>query len=159
MRHILGVGFVALAFTTAVAGQDSAATRSTTANPDQAKAVVLSGCLAGGPSSYTLSNVAPTRVAHEKPDFPIGTSGGSTSYSLTARDGVNLADVVGKKVEIRGVLQPPIPASITKAESGAPKVKQDDSPEASGDRSAAVAAVVYPKVAVTSVRLLSATCQ
>ena len=124
---------------------------------DAAKPVLLSGCLTGGPSSYTLSNVAVTRVAHETADRPVGTSGASTSYSLIARDGVDLGDYIGKKVEVTGTLMPPAPAQ--KSAAAEPRVKQDDSPDVKAQARADAASVTYPKVAATAVKLLSATCQ
>jgi hypothetical protein len=124
---------------------------------DASKPVMLSGCLTGGPSSYTLSNVAATRVAHEAADRPVGTSGASTSYSLNARDGVDLGDYVGKKVEVTGTLLPPAPAQ--KGAVADPKSPQSESPEGKAQTRATVAAATDPKLAVTAVKLLSATCQ
>jgi hypothetical protein len=141
-----------------LAAQQKPAAPSAQAKADAAKPVLLSGCLTGGPSSYTLSNVAVTRVAHEAADRPVGTAGASTSYSLVARDGVDLGDYVGKKVEVTGTLTP-----AEQPQKGAlapePKVKQDDNPDVKAQTRAAVAAVTYPKVAATAVKLLSATCQ
>src|SRR5687768_11032928 len=93
---------VALAAAPAAAQQKPNAP--STSKPD-AKAVLLSGCLTGGSSSYTLSNVSISRGAHESaPDRPVGTSGASTSYNVIARDGVDLGDYIGKKVEVTGTL-------------------------------------------------------
>ena len=136
MRRALSVSVIALASAAVpVAGQDQPVRSPAPAKADAAKPVLLSGCLTGGPSSYILSNVAVTRVAHEAANRPVGTSGASTSYSLTARDGVDLGDYVGKKVEVSGSLLPPQPQKT------------------------AVPDPTDPKLAVTSVKLLSATCQ
>jgi hypothetical protein len=158
MRRALSVSVFALALAAIpLAAQDTPVPSPAPAKPDAAKPVLLSGCLTGGPSSYTLSNVAVTRVAHEAADRPVGTSGASTSYSLTARDGVDLVDYLGKKVEVTGSLLPP--AQAQKGAVADPKRTQNDSPEVKAQTRANIAAATDPKVAVTSVKLLSATCQ
>jgi hypothetical protein len=158
MRRLFPAWLFALALATPLAGQDSTAGRSTTGKPEDGKAVAMSGCLTGGPSGYTLSNVASTGVPHETAGLPVGTSGASMSYSLTPRDGVTLGDLVGKKVEIRGVLLPAVPGNAPKAaDTDAAKAKGN--PDVKAQEAAAIAAVVYPNVAVTSVKLLSATCR
>jgi hypothetical protein len=158
MRRVLLVSSFALALAAIPLGaQDKPVPSPAPAKPDAAKPVLLSGCLTGGPSSYTLANVAVTRVAHEAADRPVGTSGASTSYSLTARDGVDLGDYLGKKVEVSGSLLPP--AQAQKGAVPDPNRTRTDSPEAKAQTRANVAATTDPKVAVTSVKLLSATCQ
>jgi len=156
MRRTLSVPVFVLSLAAIpLAAQDQPARSPAPAKSDAAKPVLLSGCLSGGPSGYTLSNVAVTRVAHESADRPVGTSGASTSYSLTARDGVDLGDYVGKKVEVSGSLLPPPPAQ--KGAVPDPTLSQNGSPDAKAQTRAA--AVTDPKLAVTSVKLLSATCQ
>ncbi len=145
---------VALAAVPLAAQQKPAA--SSTSKTD-AKAVLLSGCLTGGSSSYTLANVSISRGAHETaPDRPVGTAGASTSYNVIARDGVDLGDYIGKKVEITGTLMPLTPAPAAAPE---PKTKQNANPDVKAQARADAAAVTYPKVAATAVKLLSATCQ
>ena len=157
MRRALSVSVIVLALAAVpVGGQDQPVRSPAPAKSDAPKPVLLSGCLTGGPSSYILSNVAVTRVAHVAADRPVGTSGASTSYSLTARDGVDLGDYVGKKVEVSGSLLPPQPPKTAGPD---PKLPRSDSPDAKAQASATVAAVTDPKLAVTSVKLLSATCQ
>ena len=127
----------------------------TSTSKTDAKAVLLSGCLTGGSSNYTLSNVAISRGAHDSaPDRPVGTSGASTSYNVIARDGVDLGDYIGKKVEVTGTLMP-----LTPPPAAAEPKKQDANPDVKAQARADVAAVAYPKVAATAVKLLSATCQ
>jgi hypothetical protein len=160
MRCVLTACILATATVAAAAGQD---TRPTATTP-QDKPVMISGCLEGGPSSYTLSTRPVTRLPHEPADIPIGTSGTSMTYNLTARDEVDLARHVGKKVEIRGSLLParsaPTPAPSTKSE---PRVKQDDSPDVKSGQGAGAdsgaTALVRPNLAVTSVRVVSVTCR
>ena len=78
MRTVIPAVF-ALALATAPLAAQETVTNTNTAAPaksdaktDQGKPVTLSGCLAGGPSSYTLSNVAAVHVAHES-SGPVGT--------------------------------------------------------------------------------------
>jgi hypothetical protein len=158
MRRVIPAAiFAAALVATPLAAQQKPAESSAPAKSDASKSVLLSGCLTGGPSSYTLSNVAITRGAHETaPDRPVGTAGESTSYSLIARDAVDLGDYISKRVEVTGTLLPPAPPQAAAAE---PKAKQDDSPDVKAQARAEVAAVAYPKVAATAVKLLSATCQ
>jgi hypothetical protein len=158
MQRALSVSVFALALAAIpLAGQDQPARSPAPAKSDATKPVLLSGCLTGGPSSYTLSNVAVTRVAHEAADRPVGTSGASTSYSLTARDGVDLGDYVGKKVEVSGALLPPPQAP--KGAGSDPTLPKKGNPDVKAQTRADVAVVTDPKLAVTSVKLLSATCQ
>jgi hypothetical protein len=159
MRRALMVSAFALALATPpLAAQDRPA-QSASVKSDASKAVLLSGCLTGGPSSYTLSNVAVTRVAHEAANRPAGTSGASTSYSLTGRDGVNLGDFVGKKVEVSGALLPSTPAQKDTVAGAGGKQTGSSSADVKAQTRADVAAATDPKLAVTSVKLLSATCQ
>ena len=159
MRSAIPAAILASALAAStLGGQEKPIPSATTARPDAARPVLLSGCLTGGPSSYTLSNVAVTRVAHETADRPVGTSGASTSYSLVPRDGVDLGDYVGKKVEVTGTIMPA--AAAQKEAVVEPKGKESDSsPEVTAQARAKAAALAYPKIATTAVKLLSATCQ
>src|SRR5688500_442676 len=75
MRRAIPAAIFAVALVAApLAAQQKPATPAAPPKVDAAKPVLLSGCLTGGPSSYTLSNVAATRVAHETADRPVGTS-------------------------------------------------------------------------------------
>ncbi len=149
--------------TTPPAAQASPAEQAKTSSAE--KTVTASGCLGGGPAGYTLSTAIAAGAPHDEAEAhgrSVGTTGATLSYTLTARDGVDLRELVGKKVEVRGVLQAETPAARPSkaADSGAPDVKQDDSPEAGRPAArAAKEAVVSPTIAVTSVQLLSATCQ
>src|SRR5687768_1103275 len=158
MTRVLPAAVIALALAALPsAAQEKPAQYPATTKSDATKPVLLSGCLTGGPSSYTLSNVAVTRVAHEAADRPVGTSGASTSYSLTARDGVDLGDYVGKKVEVSGALLPPPQAP--KGAGSDPTRPKKRHPDVKAQTRADGAVVTDPKLAVTSVKLLSATCQ
>ena len=137
MARLLSLCFVALAVA-AGSAQNRPGAPSRTSAPQDGKPVMISGCLTGGPTGYTLANVALAAAPHEGPERPTGTAGATLSYTLTARDGVDLGRHIGKKVEIRGVLAKPAAPASAKAK---------------------VAADMYPIVAVTSVRMLSGTCQ
>ena len=135
------------------------------ATPEQGKPVLISGCLDGGPSSYTLATQPATRLPHERADVPVGTSGRSITYVLTPHDELDLSKHLGKKVEIRGALLParPGPAPAVSATKGEPDVKRDDSPdvkpEADTGADIDAATLVRPNVAVTSVRVVSGSCR
>jgi hypothetical protein len=163
MRPVLPACFLSLALAFPAARQDETARSSAPPTPAEGKLVAMSGCLSGGPSSFTLESVTVTDGAHDRPNLPVGTTGTTiTSYSLRGRDGVNLSPHVGKKVEIRGVLLTPAAARPSAGES-AEKPKRDDSPDVKVESDAKVdsnvAAVMRPNVAVTSVRVLSASCR
>ena len=159
MRHLLFACLFALVLALPVATQEPARS---SPPPADSKIVTMSGCLTGGPSSYTLSNVTVTGAAHDRPNVPVGTSGATTmSYRVRGRDGVNLAPHVGKKVEIRGYLLAPSAESTSSKREPVEKPKRDDSPDPKGDKAAAgsVSTLMSPNVAVTSVRILSASCR
>src|SRR5687768_12811184 len=106
MRRAIPAAIFAVALAAVPIAAQQKSTASSTSRTDP-KSVLLSGCLTGGSSSYTLSNVSISRSAHESaPDRAVGTSGASTSYSVIARDGVDLGDYIGKKVEVTGTLMP-----------------------------------------------------
>jgi hypothetical protein len=99
-----------------------------------AKAITVTGCVAGGPAAFTLSNA----MAATKPgDSAVGTSGISSSYDLTASAGVDLSSHVGHKVEVTGT---PMAASGSAA------------PSAGAGKPPA------PKLTVTAVKMVSTSC-
>jgi hypothetical protein len=156
MRRI-SAGVVALALAVPVSGQEARPVAKT----DRDTAVVISGCLEGGRSSYTLSTRGAGRIAHEGAGVPVGTSGASISYRLTPRDGVNLARHVGRRVEIRGALLP-AQRSDERTTPANDEPKRDDSPDVKDDSSGTVDpadALVRPNVAVTAIRVLSGACR
>ena len=115
------------------------------AKPEDAKAVVVTGCVGGGPAAFTLTNVMASATA--KPgEKPIGTAGVSSSYDLTARAGVDLAPHIGHKVEITGT---PMEASVTGSIGGG---------AVSTDKPAAGARTPTPKLSVSAVKMVSASC-
>ena len=157
MRSVYPACVLAITFAATVSGQQTTTKPLPSPKADDGKPVVLSGCLTGGPSSYTLAAAVVTRAARESAEAGVATSGAAISYSLTPRNGVEMSALVGKKVEIQGVLLPAGPPPARSDESA--KRKQDDSPDVKESTTAKVAMVVSPKVAVTAVKLVSPTCQ
>lgn len=143
MARFLSLCFVALAVAAGASAQNQTAAPARTSKPQDGKPVMMSGCLTGGPTNYTLANVAITPAPHEGAERPIATTGATLSYTLTARDGIDLGKHVGKKVEIRGMLLPPTPPPGSK--TGAAELRMKEA--------------MSPAVAVTAVRMLSGTCR
>jgi hypothetical protein len=164
MRSIWSAGAVVSSAALVIALIGPVAAQSTRPQPAVAnpsggeKAVTASGCLSGDRAGYKLESLVGGKTPHEEAEAHVGTSGVALSYTLMARDGVNLAEYVGKKIEVRGTLHP-IATTGSKTESEGRTVKQDDSPEAGRKPTSGTPAVELPKIAVTSVQLLSATCQ
>src|SRR5687768_7917715 len=96
---------------TSAAAQDRA--KAPTSAEEDSNAVILEGCLVGGPSGYSLTKVTTNHPSHEGPEVhPVGTTGSDPasaaipSYALSSRNNVNLSDHVGRKVEVTGVMLP-----------------------------------------------------
>ena len=155
---------LALGFAASVAAQDTKITTKTTVEADDAKPTVVSGCLMGGPATFTLLNSSAAVAARESSGErgAVGTSGVVSSYSLTARDGVDLKTHVGQKVEITGVIiaagDKDDDAEIEVKEET--KVERDDAPDdrAKSRTEIEVSRGAAPKLAVTAVKMLSSTC-
>jgi hypothetical protein len=158
MRPVLIASILAIGAAVPAAGQETRPVIKT----EEGKQIVVDGCLTGGPSTFTLSNVAVTPPTHPRRDVPVGTAGTAiSSYNLRGRDGVNLSQYVGKKVEVRGVLLTSRAATAPPTES-AEKPKRDDSPDVkthNDDKADPAVAALRPNVAVTEVRVLSAACR
>jgi hypothetical protein len=156
MRRTVFTCFVALGFVVAVSAQDPARPASPAApgglsapqNPDRPqgtagqaddKAIMVVGCVAGGPSDFTLTN-AMAAGSTDKPAKPgaVGTAGIATSYDLTPRAGVDLKPHVGHKVEI----------------TGTPDMAKSTSPSTG----AAAGKPAMAKLTVTNLKMVSASC-
>ena len=161
MRRVISTCVVAVCFAAAsLSAQDDATIKSKTKiKTDDGKVVTTSGCLIGGPSSYTLSRATP--VVQER--VTVGTSGTVVSYTLVPRSGVDLTTHVGQQVEVTGVL---IPAAGKGDDDAKIKVEQktkadvEDAPDAKSNTKAKVEVPrgAYPQLAVTSVKMVGATC-
>ena len=85
---------------------------------ERAKAVVVTGCVAGGPGSFTLTNAMAASSTAKPGDSAVGTSGAGTTFELTAATaGIDLKSHVGHKVEISGT-----PIGTTAGGPGASRV-------------------------------------
>jgi len=161
MRRVISTCVVALCFAAAsVSAQDDVTIKSKTKiKTDDGKVVTATGCLIGGPSSYTLTRATP--VVEER--VTVGTSGTVVSYTLVPRGGVDLTTHVGQQVEVTGVL---IPAATKGDDDAKIKVEErtktdiDNSPDA---KSKTKTKVDVPRganaqLAVTSVKMVGASC-
>jgi hypothetical protein len=167
MRRLIPTCLVALGLAAVpLSAQESTTKSTTTVKTDDAKVTTLTGCVAGGPSSFTLTKVAAANTSSEKPSdapSPVGTSGIASSYTLSARGGVDLSEHVGKKVEVTGVAMPAAAKGDDDAKisvSERTEVKRDDAPDekAESKSSAEVARGAAPTFAVVSVKMVAASC-
>jgi hypothetical protein len=164
MRHVVSTCLIALGFAASLAAQDTKITTKTTVEGDDTKPMVVSGCLMGGPATFTLLNNSAAVIARDKSSEPgaVGTSGVVSTYSLTARDGVDLKTHVGQKVEVTGVAiaagDKDDDAEIEIKEDT--KIERDDAPDdrAKSRSEVEVSRGPAPKLMVTGVKMLSATC-
>ena len=159
MRVLIPACAVAVALAAPAYAQDSTVRSKTTVKADDARAVVMTGCLTQSAGSYLLSaataaagegltvkskvrtdvddddTTVKTRTKAEvyrDDDDVIGTSGTAAMYMLDPGAGVNLAAHVGHRVEISGVMPDP-PRGNDDAEvtiKEDTKVKNDDAPDA-----------------------------
>jgi hypothetical protein len=162
MRRVITACAVALCFAAAsVSAQDEATIKSKTKiKADDGKVVTATGCLTGGPASFTLAHS--NTVAIEK-RTTVGTSGTTIDYMVVPRNGVDLATHIGQMVEVTGVL---VPATSKDDKSTKIKVKTDtkadieDHPDAKGksETKLEVPRTAMPQLAVTSVKMVGQTC-
>ena len=162
MRRVISACAVALCFAAAsVSAQDDATIKSKTKiKTDDGKIVTTTGCLTGGPSSYTLARATPVAVEER---VSIGTSGTVVSYTLVPRDNVDLTTHVGQMVEVTGVLVPPASKGDDDAKikvQDKTKADVEDSPDATAKSKTKVEVPrgATAQLAVTSVKMVGATC-
>ena len=154
---------LALFAAAAVNAQDTTIKSQTRIKVDDAKVMTISGCLGGGLSNFTLSNVVAAASPKDKKDKATGTAGLLDSYVLMPRDGVALAPHIGHRVELMGVVVPP----ATKGDDDAKvevkeqtKVKREDAPDSKTETTtkARIARGAEAQFAVTSVKMISPVC-
>jgi hypothetical protein len=133
MKRLIPAVLFAVAFGAAAHAQDNTVTRKTQVDADDARAVVMKGCLIQAPGSDTFILTGATGASGEDltvksrvetdvdkgdvevkgrtsaevdrdGDRPVGTSGTSGTFEVTPRAGVDLAAHVGKQVEISAVM-------------------------------------------------------
>jgi hypothetical protein len=166
MRHVLSSCAFALAAAVAVSAQDTTIKSETRIQADDAKVTTISGCLTGGPSKFTLTNVATAQVPvkpGDNDDKPVGTAGAVVSYDLVGREGFSFAPHVGQKVELVGV--------VVKAANGGDddakvevrertEVDREDAPDSKSETTtkARIARGPSPQFSVTSLKMVSPVC-
>ena len=165
MVRIISSCVLALFAAAVVQAQDTTIKSETRIKADDAKVVTISGCLGGGPSNFTLSNVVTATSPGDKKaeGKAVGTAGLVDSYALMARDGVALAPHVGHRVELMGVVVPP----ATKRDDDAKievkeqtQVKREDAPDSKSETTtkARIARGPEAQFAVTSLKMISPVC-
>ena len=136
MRALLSAGALALAFGVSAGAQDSTVKSKTKIDADDARAVVMTGCLQRAPGSSVFTLAGATGVAGDDvtlrskvktdvddddvevktqtraeidkdDDRPVGTSGAARTYEVSPHTGVDLAAHVGHRVEIAAVMLDP----------------------------------------------------
>jgi hypothetical protein len=162
MRRVISACAVALCFAAAsVSAQDDATLKSKTKiKTDDGKVITATGCLTGGPSSYTLARATPAAVEER---VTVGTSGTVVSYTLVPRDGVDLTTHIGQMVEVTGVM---VPAATKHDDDAKIKVQEkskaevDNAPDAKSKSNTKVEVPrgATSQLAVTSVKMIGATC-
>jgi len=163
MRRVISACAVALCFAavSVSASDDQATVKSKTKiKADDGKVITATGCLTGGAPSYTLAHATPVTVEKQT---TVGTSGTVVSYTVVPRDGVDLTTHVGQMVEVTGVM---IPATSKDDKTSKIKVKsetktdREDAPDSKGHSQATVEVprTDVPQIAVTSVKMVGATC-
>ena len=156
---------LALVAATAVHAQDTTIKSETRIKADDAKVMSLSGCLGGGPTNFTLSNVVAAAAPNDKKNDgkAVGTAGLLDSYVLVARDGVALAPHVGHRVELTGVVVPP----ATKGDDDAKvevtertQVQRENAPDSKTETTtkARIARGPEAQFAVASLKMISPVC-
>jgi hypothetical protein len=162
MRHVVPTCLVALGLAATAAAQETKITKETTIKADDAKSVVVTGCLAGGPATFSLTNAAVLNARDRSSERgAVGTSGSVATYSLAARDGVDLNAHVGHKVEVTGVMLEKGKDDGEVEITERTRIERDDAPD---DKVKSRTEIELergegPKLAVTSVKMVSSICQ
>ena len=133
---------------------------------DDAKTVMMTGCLSAGSNGmFTLTNArAPIDVETTLELPPVGTTATITTYELMPREGVSLNPHVGHMVEITALALPPATKSDhdskVKVKSKS-KVKVEDQPETRVESrtTADLPRGATTRLVVASVKHLAPTCQ
>ena len=159
MRTLVPACAFALAVAVSATAQDTTEKSKTTVKADDARTVVMTGCLMKTGGAYMLAGVTSaagedltitstvktdvdkdetdvkTRTRAEidgDDDAAIGTSGTTMMYELDPRAGVNLAAHAGHRVEVAGVMLDPARGDDDAEVTikSDTKVKADDAPDA-----------------------------
>jgi hypothetical protein len=108
--------------------------------------MTINGCLEGGPSKFTLTNVAASQPPSGSKESSTAGTAVARAYDLVAGEGVSLAPHAGRKVELVGVAGP-----ATGGES-APETKAGAAAKPKTPRPP------NPQFTVTSVKMISPIC-
>lgn len=162
MRQVLTGCVLALAATSLVAAQDTTIRSETRIKADDAKVITLTGCLSGGPTTFTLTNAMPVE-ANKPSDKPIGTSGTASAYLLTPREGVTFAPHVGQKVEVSGVIVAAAGPGGKEAQVEVrerTEIRRDGAPDARSEATTktTIARGATDRFSVASIKLVSPVC-
>ena len=191
MRQMIPiVAAVALAVTSAAA-QDTTEKTKTKVSVDDGRAITLTGCLQQDVArAFTLRGAkamisdevttrtqvktdvdddgtevtrsAKSKVEHDGDATPVGTSGLIATYELTAREGVDLSQHVGKQVQITAVALDPKggddDAKVTVQETT--RVDREDAPDSKvkTKTTAELPRSATSRVTVVSVKPLGSSC-
>jgi hypothetical protein len=188
MRAFVPACTLALALSATAYAQDSTVKSKTKVKVDDARAVVMTGCLTQAGAAYMLSGVVTaagedltirsrvktdvddddvtvktrTEAEIDDDDDVVGTSGIASMYLLEPRSGVNLATHVGHRVEIAGVMLAPArgddDAEVTIREDT--RIKRDDAPDArvKSRTETELPRGAHARLSVVSVKPLSGAC-
>jgi hypothetical protein len=156
---------LAVCATAAVYAQDTTIKTETRIKADDAKALTITGCLGGGPTTFSLSNVVAASAPGDKKDDrkTVGTSGLLDSYVLMPRDGIALAPHVGHRVELTGVVVPPATKNDDDAKievKERAQVQREDAPDSKTETTtkARIARGAEAQFAVASLKMISPVC-
>jgi hypothetical protein len=159
MRTLVPACALAVAMAISASAQDSTVQSKTKVKADDARTVVMTGCLTQTGGSYMLAGATSAtgedltikskvktdvdkdetevktrtraEIDHDNDDA-VGTSGATMMYQLDPRAGVNLAAHVGHRVQISGVMLDPATGDDDAEVTirEDTKVKNDDAPDA-----------------------------
>jgi hypothetical protein len=193
MNRFIPACAIVLASAVAISAQDRTIKSKTKVDADDAKVVTMAGCLQTGATAdvFTLSGATSvagedlearsktkidvdddetevktktrTEVEREDDETPVGTSGAVTTYELTAKEGVNLTEHVGQRVEITAVALDKKSATDDDADveiETKTKVEREDAPDTKvkSDTEAELPRGDKPRLTVVSVKQLAESC-
>lgn len=165
MVRIISSCVMAVCAAAAVHAQDTTIKSETRIKADDAKVLTISGCLGGGPTNFTLSNIVAASTPGDKKDDrkTVGTAGLLDSYVLMPRDGIALAPHVGHRVELTGVVVPPATNDDDDAKievKERTEVQRENAPDSKTETTtrARIARGPEAQFAVASLKMISPVC-
>lgn len=130
---------------------------------DDAQVVTMTGCLEGGPSVFLLSHAVIPKDQAKKVRKIVGTTGTTDTYELTPQQGVELADNVGRQVQVTGVMIPAATAhdkhtNIEVKEKSKVEVEHQPDQKSESKTKAEIAKSDHPTFNVVSIKPAGPTC-